>query len=516
MSPARVERKRRSGSLVSGSATKARQSTPSGPTLPMSGSVTIVTGWDSSNSTRGTISAATSSPGSSPSPIVTTTVRPRAKHAPALLPSTGTIPRESTAGCPELARQASVRSPAAGTRTTADCAPSARRPPAMAAWATSPGVVAAARAELSWCRCWLRSRLTNSVNVRRARSTAWAAAPVMVKRKLRSGSVMSRSSSQWTTTAPMVRSDTTSGTMASARNRSDDSEAEMSGRWRRRSSSDSAKKATFSPSTGPSGSERGQHAVDRLVGVVAEAAERPQLAPLVEQGEGGRVDSELVAQGGEHGVGHLGRVGGRGQGPGHGLHPLGRLGRHAASALVPRLGPRRPQLDVALTAQVGDPHRQCSGRQLGQHAQRVVQLTVTVRGCAEDEGEEGGQEPHHRDPRGAGERGGDEGGDGQEADQRDVPPVDGEHDGHRGDPQERDEGCHGLGTVGAGAPGGGLKLLVSLVGHVVSPRSPAAGSSSKRYSPCGSAMASYPFTGVVPGSLPRRGGARNPRSSPEV
>ena len=189
----------------------------------------------------------------------------------------------------------------------------------------------------------------------------------------------------------------------------------MSGRWRRRSSSDLGEEGHVLAQHGAVGSERGQHAVDRLVGVVAEAAERPQLAPLVEQGEGGRVDAELVAQGGEHGVGHLGRVGRRGQGPGHGLHPLGRLGRHAPPALVPRLGARRPQLDVALTAQVGDPHRQRSGGQLGQHAQRVVQLAVAVRGRAEDEGEEGGQEAHQRDPRGAGERGGDEGGDGQEA-----------------------------------------------------------------------------------------------------
>ena len=127
--------------------------------------------------------------------------------------------RERSAGWPLLARQARPRSPAAGTRTTADCAPRARRPPAMAAWATSPGVVAAASAELSWWRCWLRSRLTNSVRVSRARSTACAAAPVMVKRKVRSGSEISRSSSQCTTTAPMVWSETTSGMMARARNR---------------------------------------------------------------------------------------------------------------------------------------------------------------------------------------------------------------------------------------------------------------------------------------------------------
>ena len=69
---------------------------------------------------------------------------------------------------------------------------------------TSPGVVAAASAELSWCRCWLRSRFTNSVRVRRARSTACAAVPVMVRRKDRSGPEISRSSDQWTITTPMV------------------------------------------------------------------------------------------------------------------------------------------------------------------------------------------------------------------------------------------------------------------------------------------------------------------------
>ena len=158
---------------------------------------------------------------SAPASIVTMSVRPRAKHEPARLPSTGTIPRERSAGCPLLARHERARSPAAGTRTTAECAPRARRPPAIAAWATSPGVVAAASAELSWCRCWLRSRLTNSVSVSRARSTAWAAAPVIVKRKLWSGSEISRSWSQCTITAPMVWSDTTSGTMARARKRVD-------------------------------------------------------------------------------------------------------------------------------------------------------------------------------------------------------------------------------------------------------------------------------------------------------
>ncbi len=217
--PASVERNRRSGSPGSERETKARESTPSGPELPTSGSLTIVTGLGSSCRTRGTTSATRSSPISSFAARVAMSVRLREKQVPAWLLSSGTRVRERSAGWPLLARQARPRSPMAATRTTADCAPSARRPPAMAAWATSPGVVAAARAELSWCRCWLRSRFTNSVRVSRARSTAWAAAPVMVKRKVRSGSEISRSSSQCTTTAPMVWSITTRGTMASARNR---------------------------------------------------------------------------------------------------------------------------------------------------------------------------------------------------------------------------------------------------------------------------------------------------------
>ena len=294
-------------------------------------------------------------------------------------PPAGTMARESRAGWPLLARQVRPRSPAAGTRTTADCAPRARRPPAMAAWATSPGVVAAARAELSWCRCWLRSRLTNSVRVSRARSTAWAAAPVMVKRKVRSGSEISRSSFQCTTTAPMVWSDTTRGTMASARNRLESTAERMSGRWRWRSSTVSAKRATFLPRTGPSVLQRGQHAVDRIVGVVAEAAQRPEDAHVVEEGEGRGVDAQLVAQRGEDGVGHLGRVGGGREGPCHGLHALRRLGGDAPAPLVPGLGSGRPELHVALAAQVRDPHRHRGG---GQHGSPRAACGSARRSCA--------------------------------------------------------------------------------------------------------------------------------------
>ena len=129
VSPANVERNRRSGSLGSGCATKASDSTPSGPALPMRGSLTIVTGLGSSRKTRATISTATSSRTPSSAAMLATPVRPCVKHVPVWLPSRGTVVRERSAGCPLLARQVRPPSPATGTRTTADCAPSARRPP---------------------------------------------------------------------------------------------------------------------------------------------------------------------------------------------------------------------------------------------------------------------------------------------------------------------------------------------------------------------------------------------------
>ena len=188
VSAASVARKRTSGPLSSGLSTKASDSTPEG-----------------SHRAHQRLGDDGDRPGHllhHPRHDLLSRSRPRARRGrrwssprcdrgrrqtPARVVSMGIMALESRAGCPLLARQARPRSPTAGTRTMADCAPRARRPPAMAAWATSPGVVAAARAELSWCRCWLRSRLTNSVRVRRARSTACAAVPVMVRRKDRSG-----------------------------------------------------------------------------------------------------------------------------------------------------------------------------------------------------------------------------------------------------------------------------------------------------------------------------------------
>ena len=111
-----------------------------------------------------------------------------------------------------------------------------------------------------------------------------------------------------------------------------------------------------------------KEAVDRLVGSVAETAQRAELALLADEGEGGGVDVQLVTQGGEHGVGHLSGVCRRGERAGHGLHALCGLGRHPPAPLVPGLRPGRPQLHVALAPEVGDPHGHCRGGQLGQDA----------------------------------------------------------------------------------------------------------------------------------------------------
>ena len=209
-------------------------------------------------------------------------------------------------------------------------------------------------------------------------------------------------------------------------------------------------------------------------------------------------------QGGEDGVGHLCRVCRGRECPRHRLHPLRRLGGDAPPPLVPRLGAGGPQLHVALTAQVGDPHRHRGGGQHRHDAQCVVQLPVAVRGRTDDEGEEGGQDAHQRDPRGAGEGGGDEGCDGQEPDQRDAPPVDREDDRHRGGPQERHERRHGLGPIAAVGPGCGRKLLVCLFGHVLSPRSPPRARRKTLFPAPRRVDRLPPFTGVVR-HLPTRG-----------
>ncbi len=213
------------------------------------------------------------------------------------------------------------------------------------------------------------------------------------------------------------------------------------------------------------GPQRGQDPVDRLLGAVAEPPERPQVSPLVNEGERGGVDVQLVAQRGEHGVGHLGGVRRGRERPRHGLHALRGLCGHPPPSLVPGLGAGRPQLHVALAPEIGDPHRQGRGGQLGHDAERVVQLAVAVRRRADDEREEGRQQPDDQDARGPGERGGDEGGDGQEADEGDIAPVDGEDDRHGRHPEERQERGDGLGAIGPVATSRRLELLFACLGH---------------------------------------------------
>ena len=77
--PASVDRKRRSGSPGSVWPANAKDRTPSGPPLPISGSLTTVTGWLSSRNTRGTTSAA-SSPCSDPSPVSAPVVGAHRRH----------------------------------------------------------------------------------------------------------------------------------------------------------------------------------------------------------------------------------------------------------------------------------------------------------------------------------------------------------------------------------------------------------------------------------------------------
>ena len=229
----------------------------------------------------------------------------------------------------------------------------------------------------------------------------------------------------------------------------------MSGRSRCKSSIVSAKKATLSPRTGPSVCSEVSTPSVGSSGCVPEAPERVQHAPLIEEGKGRCVDAQFVAHGGEDGVRHLRRVGGGRERARHGLHPLCRLGGNAPAPFVPGFGAGGPQLHVALTAQVGDPHGNRRRRQHRHDTQRVVELSVTVGWCADDEGKERSEDADKRHPRGAGEGGGDERGNGQEADERDVSPVDGEDDRHRGGPDEGDQGRHGLGPVTARVPGSG-------------------------------------------------------------
>jgi hypothetical protein len=366
-------------------------------------------------------------------------VRPEVKVDPDGVCSSGTSPWLSRAGSPLAARHDSARSPGTSTRHAADCAPRARRPPAMASRATSPLVVAAARAELRWCRCWLRSRLANSVNVSRARSTAWAAAPVMVNRKLLSASEMARLLTHCTTTAPTACSETTRGTTARELSRSRLKDAASVGQSRRWSCDG------FGEEGHPALEDLAQLAVgihrfeQRPLGLVRRVAEPPVHAehtPIVGGGEDGCVHLELVAQRAEDRVGHLGRVGGRRQCARQRLHALGRLGRHPPPALVAGLRPGRPQLPAALGPQVGDPDGHAGADHQCQHPEQMVELVVLARWGAQDQGEERGVEPDECRAPDAGKGGGDERADGQESDQAELAPEHRVDERHDRDPQK--------------------------------------------------------------------------------
>ena len=394
VSPARVERKRSSVSLGTIWATKARDSTPSGPTLPMSGSVTMVTGSFNSAMARATTSSATSPEGGSSTPSVVMVVRPRAKQLPDSEPSTGTSPRESSAGWPLLARQDSARSPGAGTRHTADWALSERRPAAMAARATSIGVVAAARAELRSCRCWLRCEAVELHQGqagpldRLGRGTGDGEEEVLVGgRDLPFGQPLHHHHADGA-----VRDD-----------QGDDGQG-VEGEWGQGRGDGRPFVGQLGHRSGEQGDIAAQHVTDGAVRIhgrqqgvmrvsarVAEAPVGLEHAPLGGGGKRGGIDAQLVAQRGEDGIGHLGRVGRRGQGPGHGLHALRGLGRHPPPPLVAGLGAGPPQLHVALRAQVRDPHGHPGAGHLGQHAQQMVELVVLARWGAEHQREEGGQ-----------------------------------------------------------------------------------------------------------------------------
>ncbi len=83
----------------------------------------------------------------------------------------------------------------------------------------------------------------------------------------------------------------------------------------------------------------GEQRVLGLVRRVAEPPVRTEHAAVIRGGENGGVDLELITQGAEDSVGHLGRVGRGGQRARQRLHALGRLGRHPPPPLVAGLGP---------------------------------------------------------------------------------------------------------------------------------------------------------------------------------
>ena len=216
---------------------------------------------------------------------------------------------------------------------------------------------------------------------------------------------------------------------------------------------------------GPVLPERAEHAVDRLVGVVAEPAQCSQGAHVADDREGRGIHVQLVAQGGEDGIGHLGGVRCGCQGPCHGLHALGGLRGHPSATFVARLRVSRGQLYVALPPQVGHVHGHRGCSQLGHHAENVIQLSVIMGRRADDEGEECGEQSDQGDPPGPGVERGDEGTNREQTHGRDVPARHREEDGHTGDPNQGGQGGNGFGAVRPQAAQPGGSLLVSLFGH---------------------------------------------------
>ncbi len=195
------------------------------------------------------------------------------------------------------------------------------------------------------------------------------------------------------------------------------------------------------------GIERDEQVLALLLGLVAELPVRVEYTPFVRGGEHRGIDAELVAQRGEDRVGHLGRVGRRGQRPGHVLRALRRLGGHPPPPLIARVGSGRPELQVALIAESREPDGNAGGGHQGHDPQEMVELIVLARRRGEHQGEDGGVEADPGGTPGTGEGGGDERANGQKADQPELAPVDLIDDGDPRDPHHRNPGDHRLHAV---------------------------------------------------------------------
>ncbi len=88
-----------------------------------------------------------------------------------------------------------------------------------------------------------------------------------------------------------------------------------------------------------------------------------------------------------------------------------------------------------------------------------------MRRRADDQREEGRKDADQGDPRRPGERGGDEGADGEQTDEGDVAAEDREDDGDTGDPDQRHQGGDRLGMVRTLAARARLKFVDSWFWH---------------------------------------------------